>query len=637
MGKPIAGQNQFPYTIGGFLVDGANINGTTYAKKLYIYKQRSYSLYDLIDIEGNIYQFIRITYKNNVGEILNYFDVAENLVDTIPVNTFFLKIQDPSRNIFSFVRIYQWHKCITVEGDYVYRTAEIDPRLSGVFINPSISTVAVGKTLSYKSLFFPSNYNDLDGNWYMNSIDSITDNLNASIISSDLNTALVKGNNVGKSVLSFVPKRNDALVTHSIINIVESLESIELFNVFNSSMINSYVYDEEYTLEVVTYPYNTIIEEPLEISFETNSWENVSTQLISVSSDNKKYTFKTTYTGREEDKDYSSSTPMIHFKMDSPIQYTYTYSDLMVSGDNNYKSTYDYPGTIFQIPSFLRPNMTYVAKKIINGPNTDIYPYVSSDDDIATFDSSTGTLMTYNKKGSVKFTTKYMSLDGILTDIEIFGLTIKDEVYDQILVEPQQITSMHPGQSIQYKFTGYREGYDPINIPLRSSIYPNNYTIDTNSGVVTINENAQINSQVYIWPEQSLSVDLQLLSTYKSPSVKPLVQLENTTIDVTSLDTSVSYSNNIIFIRLVDDEFVNLTNFIIFPRPNNATNFEMQFDSYDEDIIEVVDKDYLLNSFQYSMRSLYTYIKAVQQGSTEIIISSVNYPDVKVTLKVVVY
>lgn len=32
MGKPIAGQDQFPFTLGGYLVDGVNIKGTTICK-----------------------------------------------------------------------------------------------------------------------------------------------------------------------------------------------------------------------------------------------------------------------------------------------------------------------------------------------------------------------------------------------------------------------------------------------------------------------------------------------------------------------------------------------------------------------------------------------------------------------------
>jgi hypothetical protein len=35
MGKPIAGQDQFPYTVGGFLVDGANINNVRMILMIY--------------------------------------------------------------------------------------------------------------------------------------------------------------------------------------------------------------------------------------------------------------------------------------------------------------------------------------------------------------------------------------------------------------------------------------------------------------------------------------------------------------------------------------------------------------------------------------------------------------------------
>jgi len=640
MGKPIAGQNQFPYTVGGFLVDGAKINGVTYAKKLYIHKQRSYSMYDLMDTDGNIFRFIRIGYQDNLGNMLNYFDTAENLVETIPNNTFFLKIQDASRNIFSFVRIYQWHKCITVEGDYVFRTANIDPVLSGVLINPSVSTIQVGKTLSYQSLFFPSSYSDKDGTWFMNSLDGPRTSNSASIVSTELNTAVIKGEVIGKAVLVFVPSRNDSLVTHSIINVVDNDLELEFFKVLNTEGYDAFKLGEEYTVEVVTYPYEYTLTSALDIEIDdSNSYKPTLTELVSVSDDFKKYTFKTTTTVPEDDEEYPhvSANPEIKFKMTDPFEYDYTFYDISVVGDMWYEANYESPGAEYFIPLKLRPNMTYQCKKYQNGPNTEMYPYVSSDPSMATMDYETGILTTFDKKGTVNFSTQYKSVNGVVTDYDLYNsLIIMDEVYDTILMEPQKITSMYPGEVTNFTITGYREGYDPVDIPLRTSLYPKIYTV-SEDGTVTVAADAPTDSQVYVWPTQDINIDTQLLDIYKSVSVRTRVKPEGTIVPMTDMYSTTDTDNKTFWMKLVDEGFEDLYNIIVYPTPYLTNMYEMTIDSYDETIVEVYNKDYLLDTFQYTMGSLYMFLKPLKRGSTEMVISSVNYPDVKITIKLIVY
>lgn len=637
MGKPIAGQNQFPYTVGGFLVDGAKINGITYAKKLYIYKQRSYDMYDLQDTSGNIYRFIRLGYQNTAGETLNYFDVDEELVENIPNNTFFLKIQDPSRGIFSFVRIYQWHKCITVEGDYIFRTSDIDPRLSGVLINPSISTIPVGNSLSYKTLFYPSAYPDKDGTWYVNSLDDAKDSGNISIVSSNLNTAVVKGNSIGKAVLTFVPSKNDALVTHSIVNVVQEEADVEFFEVFNINNYDSYKVGQEYTLEVVTYPYDAVVPEELNVSiteYDDGRRFKSETELVSVSPDFKKYTFRTNIIGEPNEwYPQPSVNPSFKFTMKTPIEYQYEYYNVSIESEENYKYTYDSVGTSFYFPSKLRPNMTYTAEKYVGGPNSTVYPYVSSDPSIATFDSETGIVTTYDKTGSVEFTTQYMSYDGILTETKTYNnLLVMDEVYDQIIRSPAEKTFISPGESVQYTFTGYREGYPPENIPLWDSLYPEIYTVSAD-GLVTVSDTAPIDSRVYVWPSKDINIDTQLLYIYRSPGTSMLVQEEGANIPMTDMYTTTDYENRTQFIRYNENG-----NILVYPRPNTCTSYQMEFEYYDDTVIEIIDKDFLLNNFQYAMSgTLYMFYKTLKRGSTEMIVRSVHNPEVKVTIKIIVY
>lgn len=645
MGKPIAGQNQFPYAVGGFLVDGANINGVTYAKKLYIYKQRSYDTYDLQDTSGNIFRFIKIGYQDVNGKMLNYFDVAEDLVETIPVNTFFLKIQDPARNIFSFVRIYQWHKCITVEGDYVFRTADIDPRLSGVLINPTISTIAVGNQLSYKSLFFPSSYKDLDGTWYMNSLDGVRDSNSAQIVNTNLNTALVKGNTVGKAVLSFVPKRNDALVTHSIINVVQDAQPIREFTIKPMEPYSTFKTGDEFTLQVVTYPYDAVLTEALDVDIE-ESWDNqTTTTLLSVSEDFKYYTFKSVLKdlpppeleeGEEpyEEPDWRQLNISITFNMKNPIEYSYLYGDVVIASEYAYNEYYSYPGLQYFTPRGLRPNMTWQCESYIAGPNRKVYPYISSDPDIATFDHETGILTTHSKTGTVNFTTQYDKVDGSgVGETYAMGIRVRDDMYDYITCDPQEVDLIEPGASMKVTFTGYREGQDPVNIPSKTrSTSVNDYSIDAD-GNVKVMDNARKGVRVYVSPDVTL--DYQVIATYNSTGIQPVIRTPDDTVPMTTMESNYSTY----YVRYSDTPHVeNWENIIVYDRPSNCSAYRSKFESYDESVIEIIDKDKVTNIQSYAMGGgLYFYVKGLKRGSTELVMSSVSNPDIKLTLYVVVY
>lgn len=631
MGKPIAGQNQFPYTVGGFLVDGANINGVTYAKKLYIYKQRSYNTYDLQDTDGNIFRFIKIGYQDVDGNMLNYFDVDEDLVETIPKNTFFLKIQDPSRNIFSFVRIYQWHKCITVEGDYVYRTSDIDPTLSGVLINPVVSTIPVGNTLSYVSLFYPSSYTNVDGTWYMNSLDGSRDSSNAEIISTNLNTATVKGISLGKSVLSFVPIANDALVTHSIINVVQDEQPIQEFTV-QPVLPYTYVKDgDEYTLEVVTYPYDAVITEALDISVEDGD-NLTSTTLLSVSSDFKKYTFKSVWSVlspdlEEGDEPQRYGAVSFTFKMTTPIEYTSITESVIICNE------YSLPGYSFYAPYSLRPNMTYKCSAMINGPIQTMYPYISSDPDIATFDYQTGILTTHNKTGKVTFSTQYNKTDGSIgTSEQIMSLTVREDLYDRIICSPQEVDVVNPGEELTVTFTGIRAGEPDVNIPIDRSLFGSGYSISSD-GVVKVFDNAPISGSVYIRP--NVSSVYQVLSTYYRTGIIPTIRTPDDMVPMRSLIVN----NTIHYVRYNEVDNVNFwENIIVWPRPYLCSSYITQFESYDDTIIEIIDKDVATDIQSYALSGeLNFYVKGLKRGSTDLVISSVNDPTIKLTLKIVVY
>lgn len=636
MGKPIAGQNQFPYTIGGFLVDGAKINGVTYAKKLYIHKQRSYDIYDLMDTDGNIFKFIRIVGNDVGGNRLNYFTVSEELVKIIPNNTFFLKIQDASRNIFSFVRIYQWHKCITVDGEYVYRTSDIDPYLGGVLINPVKSTITKNNTLSYKALFFPENYGDVDGDWYVNGVDGEkTDKIK--IVSTDKNTAVIQGENIGDSVLVFVPKKNNSLVTHSMINVIENEQPVEFFDLVLQEDYYSFAFDQNYTIEVVTYPYDAVIEEPLTVQIDDNEFTRTTTRLVSVSSDNKKYTFNTT---KNSDTSSDYANPSFIFNMTSPIEYSVAFYDITVLSWSELSYQYSQPGKLYNIPYSSLPNMTQTLTSTIQGPNTKMYPIESSDPSIATIDYETGILTTYGNLGKVSFKTYYEDLITGEQSEEMFDLgsiIVSNEVYERIESVPSNVYAMAPGSSQDFHFLGYRTGYDePTLIECRPYVKSGTVTI-TSSGV-SVDTNAKQNERFTVMPV-NITPDYQVMSQYNSVSPYIIIRDDpEEIVPLTHIDVGGIYGNAML-IKYEDvyDKF-NTPMMFMYPRPYYSPQYFLEPLSYDSSVIELVEPDVAFGRQAYYMAgSIILRIKGLKRGSTELVVGSKSFPEIQTSFKIIVY
>lgn len=92
MARSIASFNKAPFQIGGILVDGANINGTVYVQKLYIINQRSDIVYDLVDEDGVIYQFVTMTYLSAAFTRLDVTEDNDALAASLPKNSFFIKV-----------------------------------------------------------------------------------------------------------------------------------------------------------------------------------------------------------------------------------------------------------------------------------------------------------------------------------------------------------------------------------------------------------------------------------------------------------------------------------------------------------------------------------------------------------------
>lgn len=163
MGKPIAGEGQFPYSLDGKIINGAKIDGDDYVGELYIFKQRSDTLYDLMDDTPTVYPYISITSrdKDNVKMDVSTADAA--LTANLKDNTFFIKETDPVTSVDDFVYIYHLHKTILNSGSVIYEQNTVPPTnttpstaVTGVTITPSTLSGDIGDTGQLTANVLPS-------------------------------------------------------------------------------------------------------------------------------------------------------------------------------------------------------------------------------------------------------------------------------------------------------------------------------------------------------------------------------------------------------------------------------------------------------------------------------------------------
>ncbi len=165
MAKPIAGINDYPYGICGFIVDGALLKNGTKLKNVRIYKQRSINVYDLIDpVSEVVYQKVQLTGYNTSNRVLDYSLSDDELLDLIPVNSFFVRGYNDSMSQYGFVIRFLYNKVVLSNGIYLYDmyTPECSiptPDLGSIVVN----TVTVDSTTVIGSVSAASGTLNEDG------------------------------------------------------------------------------------------------------------------------------------------------------------------------------------------------------------------------------------------------------------------------------------------------------------------------------------------------------------------------------------------------------------------------------------------------------------------------------------------
>lgn len=675
MGKPIAGQNQFPYTIGGFLVDGAKINGVTYAKKLYIYKQRSYNYYDLMDIEGNIFQFIEIGSRDTDGKKLNYFEVDENLVKTIPDNTFFLKIQDPSRDIYSFVQIYQWRKCITVDGDYVYRENRVDPRLSGVLINPLISTIEVGSTVALTASFYPENYHNTNGTWYINQYSNYPDGkINVSISDTYEKSTVVRGEKIGKSLLTFVPESNDALVTHSLVNVIEPIAEPDFrrFAIVPEGGVNCLLDGDELKFKLVTFPYKSKLTKP--VSFEVKvlssvgEYNKINVDLVNVSSDFTEYTFKFNFLYPNDEKDANignlTSIFNIVFKTtENKVTYSSKSYDITLMREllyYTYAMNYDIAFkskeemTVPSNKTYLHPFYDYSNfrtsrnKKIsILNPEIGTFNYDTSELNVNDVEGTLN-IQTYTLKYTVDSSNSYTIDFDNFVPIKTVSMDVSNDIYVKVDFEPFDKLIATPGETFQIKIYGIMPSGERHELDF--SIDNTTHVLKLSDGSIKVRDDAPLNENFTIYPVFDKPVYTWNIHKH-TPLMKLTIQNGDFSSPMISYNSYLRYLNSLLVVSLDMKssnalEFTSISNLftngiVLAPYGKDSfyiDDFIFELTSYDSTLIEfTIDTDWVLGvePYQQSKRVNLPF-RPLKTGTGEIILTAKDNPDIVFNMTVIV-
>lgn len=148
MAHPIAGVNEYRYGECGYIVDGALLKNNVKLKNIRIFKQRSVNIFDLMDYDTNvIYQYVRITGYDSNNDVLDYSKTDDELLNEIPVNTFFVRGYNSDMSVTGFVIRFQNNKVCLADGRYMFDMYVPECSIGPIDIGEvTVSTIAIGTT-----------------------------------------------------------------------------------------------------------------------------------------------------------------------------------------------------------------------------------------------------------------------------------------------------------------------------------------------------------------------------------------------------------------------------------------------------------------------------------------------------------
>lgn len=154
--KAISSEGKLPFGIGGIKVSVAKIGGKVLTETLYINRQRSGNMYDLINDNGDIYEKVLMRWYDTRGiDIPNTVEPAD-AINMVQDNSFMIYVDDGISMGYTTLymgRIIKLNNGRLVKRDY---TTPVD----GVIISPKVVALNVGGTQQLSSTLIPASATD---------------------------------------------------------------------------------------------------------------------------------------------------------------------------------------------------------------------------------------------------------------------------------------------------------------------------------------------------------------------------------------------------------------------------------------------------------------------------------------------
>ncbi|USL83540.1 hypothetical protein A4_464 [Escherichia phage A4] len=157
--KAISSEGKLPFGIGGIKVSVAKIDGKVLTETLYINRQRSGNVYDLINDNGDIYYKVSMRWYDTRGiDIPNSVEPAD-AINMVQDNSFMIYVDDGISMGYTMLymgRVIKLNNGRIVKRDYV----NADVPVTGVVITPKDASLKVGATKQLSAQVVPSNAKD---------------------------------------------------------------------------------------------------------------------------------------------------------------------------------------------------------------------------------------------------------------------------------------------------------------------------------------------------------------------------------------------------------------------------------------------------------------------------------------------
>ncbi|UTS53789.1 hypothetical protein UES1_422 [Escherichia phage UE-S1] len=154
--KAISSEGKLPFGIGGIKVSVAKIDGKVLTETLYINRQRSSNVYDLINDNGDIYYKVSMCWYDTRGIDIPNSVKPVDAINMVQDNSFMIYVDDGISKGYTTLymgRIIKLNNGRVVKRDY---TTPVD----GVIISPKVVALKVGSTQQLSATIDPDYAND---------------------------------------------------------------------------------------------------------------------------------------------------------------------------------------------------------------------------------------------------------------------------------------------------------------------------------------------------------------------------------------------------------------------------------------------------------------------------------------------